>query len=131
MAHSHAHFCGSFTCPVCMIGFTSALDMEQHWVQEHSFGEELNVRRVEELDSNDGISVPQDIIDSQCHTFRIKSYRHPRNCDLCKQIIWSDAVQCRVCKYACHKKCESKNNQIVGADCITGITPCTYLCGLW
>ncbi|XP_070570187.1 uncharacterized protein [Ptychodera flava] len=51
---------------------------------------------------------PPEIIESQSHTFKLKTYRHPRDCDLCKQVIWSEGVQCRVCKYACHKKCELK-----------------------
>ncbi|XP_070570202.1 tensin-1-like isoform X9 [Ptychodera flava] len=107
MAFSDANF-SSFTCPVCRNGFNSARELQQHLTQQHSFGEDLQIGQLEEYESDEEMTVPPEIIESQSHTFKLKTYRHPRDCDLCKQVIWSEGVQCRVCKYACHKKCELK-----------------------
>ncbi|XP_069469436.1 tensin-3 isoform X2 [Ambystoma mexicanum] len=45
---------------------------------------------------------------SRSHTFKNKSFKKPKTCDLCKQAIDSQGISCRVCKYACHRKCEAK-----------------------
>ncbi|XP_057652029.1 tensin-1 isoform X11 [Diorhabda carinulata] len=45
---------------------------------------------------------------SQGHAFRCKTFRKPRPCHLCHQPILNEGSCCRVCKYVCHKVCESK-----------------------
>eukprot|EP00062_Callorhinchus_milii_P012481 gi/632959558/ref/XP_007895689.1/ PREDICTED: tensin-3 isoform X2 [Callorhinchus milii] len=46
---------------------------------------------------------------SSSHTFKNKTFKKPKPCSICKQVISnSQGLSCRVCKYACHKKCESK-----------------------
>ncbi|XP_014117194.1 PREDICTED: tensin-3 isoform X1 [Pseudopodoces humilis] len=45
---------------------------------------------------------------SRSHTFKNKSFKKSSICGICKQIIDSQGISCRVCKYACHRKCEEK-----------------------
>ncbi|XP_048367758.1 tensin-3 isoform X3 [Sphaerodactylus townsendi] len=45
---------------------------------------------------------------STSHTFKTKSFKKAKVCNICKQVIDQQGSFCRVCKYACHKKCESK-----------------------
>ncbi|XP_063903475.1 tensin-1 isoform X5 [Zophobas morio] len=42
------------------------------------------------------------------HAFRCKTFKKPRPCHLCHQPILNEGSCCRVCKYVCHKVCESK-----------------------
>nr|XP_022919173.1 tensin-like isoform X4 [Onthophagus taurus] len=42
------------------------------------------------------------------HAFRCKTFKKPRPCHLCHQPIFNQGSCCRVCKYVCHKVCESK-----------------------
>ncbi|XP_068904129.1 tensin-1 isoform X9 [Tenebrio molitor] len=42
------------------------------------------------------------------HAFRCKTFKKPRPCHLCHQPILNQGSCCRVCKYVCHKVCESK-----------------------
>ncbi|XP_051468833.1 tensin-3 isoform X3 [Apus apus] len=53
---------------------------------------------------------------SRSHTFKTKSFKISKICGICKQVIDSQGVSCRVCKYACHRKCEEKV-----------VTPCIFL----
>ncbi|XP_051871841.1 tensin-3-like isoform X3 [Pristis pectinata] len=51
---------------------------------------------------------PEELVSSS-HTFKNKTFKKPKTCSICKQLINSNqGLSCRVCKYACHKKCESK-----------------------
>ncbi|XP_064025998.1 tensin-3 isoform X2 [Pogoniulus pusillus] len=45
---------------------------------------------------------------SRSHTFKTKSFKKYKACGICKQVIDSQGISCRVCKYACHRKCEEK-----------------------
>ncbi|XP_069715821.1 tensin-3 isoform X2 [Phaenicophaeus curvirostris] len=45
---------------------------------------------------------------SRSHTFKTKSFKKSKNCGICKQVIASQGISCRVCKYACHRKCEEE-----------------------
>ncbi|XP_062986654.1 tensin-3 isoform X2 [Elgaria multicarinata webbii] len=45
---------------------------------------------------------------SNSHTFKNKNFKKPKACNICKQVIDPQGISCRVCKYACHKKCEAK-----------------------
>ncbi|KAG5891533.1 hypothetical protein JTB14_012590 [Gonioctena quinquepunctata] len=44
------------------------------------------------------------------HAFRCKTFKKPRPCHLCHQPILNEGSCCRVCKYVCHKVCESKES---------------------
>ncbi|XP_063903482.1 tensin-1 isoform X11 [Zophobas morio] len=44
------------------------------------------------------------------HAFRCKTFKKPRPCHLCHQPILNEGSCCRVCKYVCHKVCESKHS---------------------
>uniref|UniRef100_A0A663MG61 Tensin 3 n=1 Tax=Athene cunicularia TaxID=194338 RepID=A0A663MG61_ATHCN len=48
------------------------------------------------------------LISSRSHAFKNKSFKKTKICGICKQLIDSQGISCRVCKYACHKKCEEK-----------------------
>ncbi|XP_071409520.1 tensin-3 isoform X2 [Pithys albifrons albifrons] len=61
-----------------------------------------------------GQTEPQETA-STSHTFKTKSFKKSKICGICKQVIDSQGISCRVCKYACHKKCEEKV-----------VTPCFY-----
>uniref|UniRef100_A0A146LA02 Tensin n=2 Tax=Lygus hesperus TaxID=30085 RepID=A0A146LA02_LYGHE len=47
--------------------------------------------------------------ESQCHSFRTKTFKKPRPCNYCHQPIYNEGSSCRVCKYLCHKTCEDKH----------------------
>ncbi|XP_034231429.1 tensin-1 [Thrips palmi] len=47
--------------------------------------------------------------ESQNHIFRAKVFKKPRPCHLCHQPIHQLGSCCRVCKYVCHKACETKH----------------------
>ncbi|XP_064409352.1 tensin-3 isoform X2 [Latimeria chalumnae] len=53
------------------------------------------------------LTKPEEIASSS-HTFKNKTFKKPKSCSICKQVINSQGISCRVCKYACHKKCETK-----------------------
>ncbi|XP_049821809.1 tensin-1 isoform X7 [Aethina tumida] len=48
------------------------------------------------------------------HAFRCKTFKKPRPCHLCHQPILNEGSCCRVCKYVCHKVCESKHSHDEG-----------------
>ncbi|KAM6132725.1 uncharacterized protein FYW35_000743 [Pterocles gutturalis] len=45
---------------------------------------------------------------SRSHSFKNKSFKKSKICGICKEVIDSQGISCRVCKYACHRKCEEK-----------------------
>ncbi|CAI2352664.1 unnamed protein product [Caenorhabditis sp. 36 PRJEB53466] len=50
------------------------------------------------------------------HTFQVHSYKRPTVCQHCKKLlkgILRQGMQCRDCKYNCHKKC----SELVAKDC--------------
>ncbi|CAJ0592017.1 unnamed protein product [Cylicocyclus nassatus] len=50
------------------------------------------------------------------HTFQVHSYKRPTVCQYCKKLlkgIIRQGIQCRDCKYNCHKKC----SEFVAKDC--------------
>ncbi|XP_077159306.1 tensin-3 isoform X3 [Paroedura picta] len=53
-------------------------------------------------------SKPVEELASCSHTFKTKTVKKAKVCNTCKQVIDHQGNLCRVCKYACHKKCESK-----------------------
>ncbi|XP_056194678.1 tensin-3 isoform X9 [Falco biarmicus] len=54
-----------------------------------------------------GQTKPQETA-SRSHIFKTKSFKKSKICGICKEVIDSQGVSCRVCKYACHRKCEEK-----------------------
>ncbi|XP_065889210.1 tensin-2-like isoform X2 [Dysidea avara] len=40
------------------------------------------------------------------HDFSLTMVKKPRPCNVCSEIIWSDAISCTVCQLVCHTKCE-------------------------
>ncbi|EPB78409.1 phorbol esters/diacylglycerol binding domain protein [Ancylostoma ceylanicum] len=50
------------------------------------------------------------------HTFQVHSYKRPTVCQYCKKLLKGlirQGIQCRDCKYNCHKKC----SEFVAKDC--------------
>ncbi|GFS81804.1 hypothetical protein NPIL_200011 [Nephila pilipes] len=45
------------------------------------------------------------------HSFRTKTFRKDRVCDVCKLTIDYQGNSCKNCKYVCHKECEMKESQ--------------------
>ncbi|XP_047456586.1 tensin-1 isoform X5 [Mugil cephalus] len=57
---------------------------------------------------------PEDLEALHSHTFRVKTFKKTKHCSVCKQTIIQDGLICRVCRIACHKKCEVK----VSSSCV-------------
>eukprot|EP00066_Takifugu_rubripes_P021403 XP_011610669.1 PREDICTED: tensin-1-like isoform X4 [Takifugu rubripes] len=75
------------------------LQMYQNEVEEKTKG---NLTKPEELEA------------LHSHTFRAKTFKKAKHCSVCKQNISEDGLICRVCRTACHKKCEVK----VSSSCV-------------
>nr|XP_054589788.1 tensin-1 isoform X7 [Nothobranchius furzeri] len=57
---------------------------------------------------------PEELEALHSHTFRVKTFKKTKHCSVCKQTIIQDGLVCRVCRVACHKKCEVK----VSSSCV-------------
>ncbi|XP_041857133.1 tensin-1 isoform X2 [Melanotaenia boesemani] len=57
---------------------------------------------------------PEELEVLHSHTFRVKTFKKAKHCSVCKQSIIQDGLICRVCRIACHKKCEVK----VSSSCV-------------
>ncbi|XP_071328830.1 tensin-1 isoform X3 [Trachinotus anak] len=57
---------------------------------------------------------PEELEALHSHTFRVKTFKKAKHCSVCKQTIVQDGLVCRVCRIACHKKCEVK----VSSSCV-------------
>ncbi|XP_059198423.1 tensin-1 isoform X1 [Centropristis striata] len=57
---------------------------------------------------------PEELEALHSHTFRVKTFKKAKHCSVCKQTISTDGLICRVCRIACHKKCEVK----VSSSCV-------------
>ncbi|XP_030613814.1 tensin-1 isoform X2 [Archocentrus centrarchus] len=57
---------------------------------------------------------PEELEALHSHTFRVKTFKKAKHCSACKQAIVQDGLICRVCRVACHKKCEVK----VSSSCV-------------
>ncbi|XP_062287403.1 tensin-1 isoform X1 [Scomber scombrus] len=60
------------------------------------------------------LSLPEELDGLHSHTFRVKTFKKAKHCSVCKQTIIQDGLICRVCRIACHKKCEVK----VSSSCV-------------
>ncbi|XP_028249756.1 tensin-1 isoform X4 [Parambassis ranga] len=57
---------------------------------------------------------PEELEALHSHTFRVKTFKKTKHCSVCKQTITQDGLICRVCRIACHKRCEVK----VSSSCV-------------
>ncbi|XP_041807202.1 tensin-1 isoform X2 [Chelmon rostratus] len=57
---------------------------------------------------------PEELEALHSHTFRVKTFKKAKHCSVCKQTVIQDGLICRVCRIACHKKCEVK----VSSSCV-------------
>ncbi|KAM4731327.1 tensin-1 [Anableps anableps] len=57
---------------------------------------------------------PEELEALHSHTFRVKTFKKTKHCSVCRQNIVQDGLVCRVCRTACHKKCEAK----VSSSCV-------------
>ncbi|XP_041039970.1 tensin-3-like isoform X3 [Carcharodon carcharias] len=99
-----------FACPACLVVFCNLEEMHFHSKLFHQL--HLTASQEETVPKHLGeqlpIFVPEELVSSS-HTFKSKAFKKPKTCSICKQLISSSqGLSCRVCKYACHKKCESK-----------------------
>ncbi|XP_056145464.1 tensin-1 isoform X3 [Lampris incognitus] len=57
---------------------------------------------------------PEELEALHSHTFRVKTFKKAKHCGVCKQSVIQEGLICRVCRIACHKKCEVK----VSSTCV-------------
>ncbi|XP_038653692.1 tensin-3-like isoform X2 [Scyliorhinus canicula] len=99
-----------FACPTCLVVFCNLEEMHFHSKLFHQL--QLTASQEETGTKHPGEQLPtlapEELVSSS-HTFKNKTFKKPKTCNICKQLISSSqGLSCRVCKYACHKKCESK-----------------------
>ncbi|KAL6101292.1 tns1 [Pungitius sinensis] len=68
----------------------------------------------EEKEKNEEPKLPEELEALHSHTFRVKTFKKAKPCGACQQTISQDGLICRVCRVACHKKCEVK----VSTSCV-------------
>uniref|UniRef100_A0A8C4NYL7 Tensin 1b n=1 Tax=Dicentrarchus labrax TaxID=13489 RepID=A0A8C4NYL7_DICLA len=68
----------------------------------------------EEKTQKESLKKPEELEALHSHTFRVKTFKKAKHCSVCKQTIIQDGLICRVCRIACHKKCEVK----VSSSCV-------------
>uniref|UniRef100_A0A673M6T2 Tensin-1-like n=1 Tax=Sinocyclocheilus rhinocerous TaxID=307959 RepID=A0A673M6T2_9TELE len=51
---------------------------------------------------------PEEFEAVHSHTFRLKTFKKGKQCGVCKQTVMNEGLICRVCRLACHRKCEVK-----------------------
>ncbi|XP_062862640.1 tensin-1 isoform X4 [Trichomycterus rosablanca] len=57
---------------------------------------------------------PEDLEAAHSHTFRVKTFKKSKHCGVCKQTLSKEGLICRVCRFACHQRCEVK----VSSSCV-------------
>ncbi|XP_035532423.1 tensin-1 isoform X3 [Morone saxatilis] len=68
----------------------------------------------EQKTQKESLKKPEELEALHSHTFRVKTFKKAKHCSVCKQTIIQDGLICRVCRIACHKKCEVK----VSSSCV-------------
>ncbi|XP_069768430.1 tensin-3-like isoform X3 [Narcine bancroftii] len=100
-----------FACPTCSLLFHTLEERHLHCKLFHQFHPRSSLEQEtlpELLAELPSIIAPEELVSSS-HTFKNKTFKKPKTCSICKQLInGNQGLSCRVCKYACHKKCESK-----------------------
>ncbi|XP_061774373.1 tensin-1 isoform X4 [Nerophis ophidion] len=71
-------------------------------------------RHQQEEEEKCGFIKPEELEALHSHTFREKTFKKAKHCSVCKQTVGHDGLICRVCRVACHKKCEPK----VSSSCV-------------
>ncbi|XP_057192898.1 tensin-1 isoform X12 [Triplophysa rosa] len=71
-------------------------------------------QHVEKKKENRLLSKPEEFEAVHSHTFRLKTFKKGKHCGVCKQTVNNEGLICRVCRIACHRKCEVK----VSAPCV-------------
>ncbi|XP_033620811.1 tensin-3, partial [Fukomys damarensis] len=51
---------------------------------------------------------PPEEFTANLHGFKKKTFKKPKACGVCTEVIDGQGVSCRACKYSCHKKCEAQ-----------------------
>ncbi|XP_063744524.1 tensin-1 isoform X5 [Eleginops maclovinus] len=74
----------------------------------------MPVQQHEEEKEKESPRKPEELDALHSHTFRVKTFKKVKQCSVCKQTISQDGLICRVCRIACHKKCEVK----VSSSCV-------------
>uniref|UniRef100_A0AAQ5Y1M3 Tensin 1b n=1 Tax=Amphiprion ocellaris TaxID=80972 RepID=A0AAQ5Y1M3_AMPOC len=75
---------------------------------------QMPVYQHEEETKKGSVIKPEEVEALHSHTFRVKAFKKTKHCSVCKQTIIQDGLICRVCRIACHKKCEVK----VSSSCV-------------
>ncbi|XP_008295555.1 tensin-1 isoform X4 [Stegastes partitus] len=75
---------------------------------------QMPVYQHEEEKKKESLKKPEELEALHSHTFRVKTFKKAKHCSVCKQTIIQDGLICRVCRIACHKKCEVK----VSSSCV-------------
>ncbi|XP_075959013.1 tensin-1 [Anarhichas minor] len=76
--------------------------------------EEEKKKKKKKKKEEDCLIKPDELEALHSHTFRVKTFKKAKHCSVCKQTISQDGLICRVCRIACHKKCEVK----VSSSCV-------------
>ncbi|KAM4559273.1 tensin-1 isoform 10-T10 [Odontesthes bonariensis] len=75
---------------------------------------QMPVYQHEDEKKKGSLKKPEEVEALHSHTFRVKTFKKTKHCSVCKQTIIQDGLICRVCRIACHKKCEVK----VSSSCV-------------
>ncbi|XP_039673408.1 tensin-1 isoform X4 [Perca fluviatilis] len=75
---------------------------------------QMPVHHHEEEKKKESLKKPEELEALHSHTFRVKTFKKAKHCSVCKLTISQDGLICRVCRIACHKKCEVK----VSSSCV-------------
>ncbi|CAM9268620.1 unnamed protein product [Lampetra fluviatilis] len=95
----------------CTVSFTCCEEEEEDHQSEASLaakGKGKRGRKKRKKDERRKLLKPEEAEAPNAHTFKAKSFKRPRVCGACRQPLGQQGLCCRVCKYICHKKCESK-----------------------
>ncbi|XP_034740435.1 tensin-1 isoform X10 [Etheostoma cragini] len=74
----------------------------------------MPVHQHDEEKKKESLRKPEELEALHSHTFRVKTFKKAKHCSVCKLAISQDGLICRVCRIACHKKCEVK----VSSSCV-------------
>ncbi|XP_068602030.1 tensin-1 [Brachionichthys hirsutus] len=93
----------------CTVSFICC---EEDFLQMPVYRHEVGEKEKERLEKSP--TDPEELEALHSHTFRVKTFKKAKHCSVCKQTISQDGLICRVCRIACHKKCEVK----VSSSCV-------------
>ncbi|XP_056292724.1 tensin-1 isoform X5 [Pseudoliparis swirei] len=82
--------------------------------EEEEEKEETTTKKKKKVKEKRSPKKPDELEALHSHTFRVKTFKKAKHCGVCKATIGPDGLICRVCRIACHKKCEVK----VSSSCV-------------